>query len=800
MDLPRPFGQYSLLRRLAVGGMAEVYVGKARGLGGFEKLVAIKVIHPRYSEDPHFLDMLVDEAKLAVLLNHVNIAQVFDLGQHEHTYFIVMEFVEGADTSRLLARTRELSKKLPFDVCAHIAAEVCNGLDYAHRRRDSEGRPLGIVHRDISPQNVMVSFAGEVKVVDFGIAKAAQRSSETEVGVIKGKYYYMSPEQAWADPVDHRSDIFSTGVVLYELLTGEMLYQENNLPDLLAKVRKAEIDPPSSVRHGIPEELDAITMKALAARPEDRYQSAFDFGQALTQFVYGFNASFASGRMAALMAEAFSDELAKATATIRLPAAEQVLTSNMTTDGGGSTEEHSLPPMNADDFLPDSAKSVIFELEADERDHMTRRDIPPYRRRANLAATSDEARRQTGPVSIVESLPAVDEADEEEDRTIVQTGGPELWRSLGIGRPAARPKDDESDTSSPGFAPEPTVVDSTGDLARRVRESLSDKRTGRGVAPPPVARPSAPPPVARPSAPPPVARLSAPPPGVMPPPAPMPTPRPAATLPWGGAPVHHSPPPPPGPAPPGSIPAADPFAPPSFPGMDPFGPPPPLSAEPLPAVANFSAASAMVANLRRRWRWVLGLVVVVTVLAFAFGALLSPGSPEATLSIRSTPAGARVQLDGHALPGLTPLASVPVEVGHSYHLRVEAQGYRPTEVVFTARAGSQGQTVSLQRPRVRLRVEASTAELRVSINGSEPQPPPVEIPGLLPGSSVRILVSGPGDAPERELSHVVSTDDPNVLNVDPPPSAAVPEPAPPPGRPPRRPAPRRPHIFRLPRH
>jgi serine/threonine protein kinase len=191
--------------------MAEVYVAKTQGIGGFEKLLAIKVIHPTYSEDEQFITMLVEEAKLSVLLNHNNVVQTFDLGCTEDTYFIAMELVEGADCYRMLKALRQRKALLPLDICAYIVSAVCSALDYAHRKRDSGGNPLRIVHRDVSPQNVLVSFSGDVKLADFGIAKAALRTQDTQVGIIKGKYYYMSPEQAWGDPMDHRSDIFSAG-------------------------------------------------------------------------------------------------------------------------------------------------------------------------------------------------------------------------------------------------------------------------------------------------------------------------------------------------------------------------------------------------------------------------------------------------------------------------------------------------------------------------------------------------------------------------------------------------------------
>ncbi|MBZ0116119.1 MAG: protein kinase, partial [Sandaracinaceae bacterium] len=292
LDLPKAFGPYTLLRRLAVGGMAEVYVAKTKGIGGFEKLVAIKVIHPRFSEDAHFVQMLVEEAKISVQLTHVNIAQTFDLGCIDDTYYIAMELIEGADTYRVQRRLEDRKIPMPLDIAAFIGAEVCNGLAYAHRKRDHEGRPLGIVHRDISPQNVLVSYSGEVKLVDFGIAKAALRGGQTEVGVIKGKYYYMSPEQAWGDPVDGRTDIFATGILLHELLTGVMVYQEENVPALLDRVRKADVPSPRKRRPDVPPELEAIVMKAVAREPADRYPSAQAMAQDLMRFLYAANPTF----------------------------------------------------------------------------------------------------------------------------------------------------------------------------------------------------------------------------------------------------------------------------------------------------------------------------------------------------------------------------------------------------------------------------------------------------------------------------------------------------------------------------
>jgi serine/threonine protein kinase len=297
----RAFGPYRLIEQLAVGGMAEIYLAQTRGIGGFEKFLALKVIHPNFAEDEHFIKMLVDEAKIAVQLQHVNIAQIFDLGRIGNTYFIAMEFVDGCDLFHALKRSSDDDVTVPIELGAYIAQEVCAALDYAHNKKDDFGRPLGIIHRDISPQNVLLSYAGEVKLVDFGIAKATQRRQQTAAGVIKGKYYYMSPEQAWGDPIDQRTDIFSTGILLYEMLVGQMLYLEEDMTILLDKVRKADIPPPSTLRRDVPRDLEAIVMRALARRPDQRFASAHELGMALERFLFSYAPDVSSARLASFL-------------------------------------------------------------------------------------------------------------------------------------------------------------------------------------------------------------------------------------------------------------------------------------------------------------------------------------------------------------------------------------------------------------------------------------------------------------------------------------------------------------------
>ncbi|MEE2757039.1 MAG: serine/threonine-protein kinase [Myxococcota bacterium] len=280
-------GPYELIKRIGYGGMAEIYLARTSGIGGFEKLLALKLIHSKYAQDQEFIDMLIDEAKIAVQLSHVNVCQIFDLGCVGDRFFIAMEFVDGQDLYQMLVEGSEKDTLMPFDLVAFIGREVAAGLEYAHTKQDQYGRPLNLIHRDISPQNVLVSFDGQVKLVDFGIAKASQRRQETESGVIKGKFYYMSPEQAWGDPLDPRSDVFSCGICLYEMLCGQMLYNEDDPLALLDKVRRAEIPPISETRSGVPAELERIILKALARDRDQRYADAGQLKSDLSSFLYG---------------------------------------------------------------------------------------------------------------------------------------------------------------------------------------------------------------------------------------------------------------------------------------------------------------------------------------------------------------------------------------------------------------------------------------------------------------------------------------------------------------------------------
>ncbi len=302
------FGRYILLERIAIGGMAEIFRAKASGLGGFEKILAIKRLHPRYSQDADFIEMLIDEARISVELAHGNIGQIFDLGKVDDHYFIAMEYIDGRDLYRVMKRLKDRVHAFPIEAAAHVAMEAAAGLDYAHRKKDARGRPMNIIHRDVSPQNVLLSYEGEVKLVDFGIAKAALRAYETESGIIKGKFYYMSPEQARGEPLDHRTDIFSLGIVLYEMLTGDLLYKDDDEVTLLSRVRRAEIQPPTHLRPEIPAALERVVMRALSRDREDRYPSALHLHRDLQRFLRAQGADYGKAQIGRFMRDLFLDE------------------------------------------------------------------------------------------------------------------------------------------------------------------------------------------------------------------------------------------------------------------------------------------------------------------------------------------------------------------------------------------------------------------------------------------------------------------------------------------------------------
>ncbi len=280
-ELPSQYGRYFLQQRLGRGGMAEVFRATVEGPGGFSRAVAIKRILPEYSQDEWFTKMIADEARIVSRLSHPNIVQILDTGEVEGSCYIAFELVEGTDLFQMLQRIYSRGLALPQAFAGFIVAEVCAGLDHAHSRRDENGQPLGIVHRDVSPQNVLLSWLGEVKLGDFGIARAKERTSYTQTGTIKGKVYYMSPEQARGERVDHRSDLFSAGILLYEALCTQPLYDDDDALHLLETVAAGRWKWPSDAELRIPAPLRQVVTTALATDVNARYQTGRAMREAL---------------------------------------------------------------------------------------------------------------------------------------------------------------------------------------------------------------------------------------------------------------------------------------------------------------------------------------------------------------------------------------------------------------------------------------------------------------------------------------------------------------------------------------
>jgi eukaryotic-like serine/threonine-protein kinase len=278
-------GRYKVIDRLAVGGMAELFKATLTADHGFEKVVAIKKILPHLASDRTFVEMFIDEARITAQLDHRNIVQVFELGHDADTPYIAMQFVDGLDALALLRECARVQIRLPPELAAVIARDVLDALDYAHNALDVSGRPLGIVHRDVSPGNVLLSWRGDVKLTDFGIARAAERRHKTEAGTLKGKYGYMSPEQVSGGDVDPRSDLFSVGILLSEMVMARRLFTSSSDLDVLLMVRDARLDRLHKYASEFPIELRVIAVRALQRRPEDRWQSAAQFRDAIDEWL-----------------------------------------------------------------------------------------------------------------------------------------------------------------------------------------------------------------------------------------------------------------------------------------------------------------------------------------------------------------------------------------------------------------------------------------------------------------------------------------------------------------------------------
>ncbi len=302
-------GRYELIYRLGSGGMATVYVARLSGLAGFERLVAVKAIHQHLADSKKFVDMFLDEARVAAAIHHPNVAEIYEVGKDKDQYFMVGEFVHGYDLGKLLRRSEERRQPLSHGLLAQIGAQICFGLHAAHQTRDKNGNPLDLIHRDVSPNNILISYNGFVKIIDFGVAWASNRLAHTESGALKGKIGYVAPEQITGQTLDRRSDIFSAGVIQYIMATMTHPFPGNSDAERLHKIVTGELVAPREINPDVHPELERIIMKAMSTSPADRYDSAAQMGQDLEAFAESTGAEIKSETLSTLMFELFESEL-----------------------------------------------------------------------------------------------------------------------------------------------------------------------------------------------------------------------------------------------------------------------------------------------------------------------------------------------------------------------------------------------------------------------------------------------------------------------------------------------------------
>jgi eukaryotic-like serine/threonine-protein kinase len=352
-------GRYQLITRLATGGMAEVWLARATGAKGFQKTVVVKTILPHLADDPDFLRMFIDEALLAAALNHPNIVQIFDLGQIGEQHFIAMEFILGRTMRQVQRVLRKQRKVMPPWLVLRVAVSVCDALDYAHSRRGDNDELLGIVHRDVTPENIMISFSGVTKVVDFGIAKATTSGNVTRAGKIKGKLSYLAPEQilnAGRIPADRRTDIYALGVLLYEMLTGVRPFRAPNDMALLLKIPKEIPTAPSEIARWVPTRLSNIVMKAMDKQPANRFQHARELGEELEAFLTSVGTYPSERHVSAYMCKLFDEE------ERRVP----IINTGFPSATGSSSSGGSQKISGAEIAGPDSAASISIEVALDQ--------------------------------------------------------------------------------------------------------------------------------------------------------------------------------------------------------------------------------------------------------------------------------------------------------------------------------------------------------------------------------------------------------------------------------------------------
>ena len=355
-------GKYELLRKLATGGMAEIYLARTRGTAGFEKLVVVKRILPNVAGDPSFVRMFLDEARLAATLRHPNIADVYEVGEDDGAPFFAMEFIHGQDMRAIRTSARSQKEVVPLGVALAVVHGIASALDYAHDIAGPDGTPLNLVHRDVSASNILVSYEGAIKLIDFGIARAQGVTHQTVVGTLKGKIPYMSPEQCRGQYLDRRSDLFSLGVCMYEITVGQRPFTGENDFMIMDKIVHHGAQAPSEVIKGYPPELERMVMRLLARKPEDRYQTAEDFLHDLDPYIAQHRLYLSSKAMSRFMRAQFADKLLGIEEEASPDAVTRHILSTLTAESQNSHSQLMTPPSSFPAVMPASQEMAAMGL------------------------------------------------------------------------------------------------------------------------------------------------------------------------------------------------------------------------------------------------------------------------------------------------------------------------------------------------------------------------------------------------------------------------------------------------------
>jgi serine/threonine protein kinase len=386
---PSRFGRYDLLALLATGGMAEIWLARVSGEAGFEKLVVIKRLLDDLAVNPDYVEMFLDEARINARLSHSNVVQVLELGQVEGKYFMAMEYVAGLSVAQVGKKATQRLGDVPQAVAAGVVAQACAGLHYAHDRALPDGTPLNIIHRDVSPQNLILTFEGQVKVVDFGIAKAQGRVSQTRAGMVKGKTSYMSPEQCLGLPLDRRSDVFALGIVLFELATARRLFKRSSSYQTFEAIVSAEVPKPSELNTKIDAAVEAVILKSLARKADDRFASAGEMQEALEQAMHRAKLRGAPSDLEKFIDATFADERVEQQALVAMAQKGELTSTRLTkvsavAEGAAAEARDAYardpnapePPVDEErtsvDLLPplgdDSGRTAISDIAAQKKD------------------------------------------------------------------------------------------------------------------------------------------------------------------------------------------------------------------------------------------------------------------------------------------------------------------------------------------------------------------------------------------------------------------------------------------------